>query len=230
VPGIGLQLTINPAMRGFDVNPGDQQAGAYVSGYITGTSGSLVVTYTAQLVVTGTVTPGTVGALTLFNYEWYIFGDTNSVSLGTHMTLNSGTQVTLQGCTVNTSSQNFTVTLPTISTHGFTATGSTAGETGFNINLACQTGTTVFVTMATANANATAGVINPTTGTGFATNVGVQLLNGSQTPITFNTAQNVGASPNGTLAVPYFARYYQTGTTVTAGQVSATATFTMSYQ
>jgi type 1 fimbria pilin len=245
VTGIALQLTISPAMRGYDQNPGDQQPNAYMVGYVGEPGGTLTVSYAAQLIVTGAVTPGTISALTLLNYEWYIYGCANcngastSASLGTHLTINGGTTVSLQGCTVNTSSAAFTVTLPTVASSALRTTGSTAGETPFNINLSCQTGTTVLITMSAANANATnAGVINPTTGTGFATNVGVQLLyagtdvNGSVTPapVTFNTAQSLGASPSGSMAIQYHARYFATGTPVAGGNVAATATFTMSYQ
>jgi type 1 fimbria pilin len=245
VTGIALQLTISPGMRGYDQNPGDQQPGAYVIGYVPEPSGTLTVSYTAQLIVTGAVTPGTISALTLFNYEWYIYGCANcngastSASLGTHLTVNAGTKVSLQGCTVNAGSTGLTVTLPTIASRALSTTGSTAGETPFNINLSCQAGTTVLITMSAANANATnTGVINSTTGTGFATKVGVQLLyagtnvNGSvtPTPVTFNTAQNLGASPSGAMAIQYYAQYFATGTPVTAGNVAATATFNMSYQ
>lgn len=245
VKGIALQLTIGPGMRGYDQNPGDQQPNAYVIGYVPEPSGSLAISYTAQLIVTGAVTPGTISALTLFNYEWYIYGCSNcnsastSASLGTHLTVTAGTTVSLQGCTVDTGSAAFTVTLPTIAATALATTMSSAGETPFNINLTCQAGTTVLITMAAAKANALyTGVINSTTGTGFATNVGVQLLyagtnvNGAvtPTPVTFNTAKSLGASPNGAMAIQYYAQYFATGTPVTAGNVAATATFTMSYQ
>jgi type 1 fimbria pilin len=239
VPGIGLQLTMSPAMRGYDVNPGDQQSGSYIVGYVTGTSGSLSVNYSAQLIVTGAVTPGTISAQTLFNYEWYIYAYDNSTTIGTSLTLNSGTQVSLQGCTVNTASQNLAVTLPTVGSTDFTGLGSSSGRTPFSINLSCQAGTTMYITMSTANPNGTyTGVVQPTTGTGYAGNIGVQVLyagnssSGNQTPtaVTFNQAQNLGASPSGSLSLLYDAQYFQTGTAVTAGNVSATVTFTMSYQ
>lgn len=238
VPGIGLQLTMNTPMRGYDVSQGDQQSGAYIAGYITATSGSVTLGYTAQLIVTGTVTPGTVNAATLFNYEWYIYGYNNSQVLGTSLT-NSSAQVSLQGCSVNTASQNLTVTLPTVGSTDFTGTGASTGRTPFNIGLSCQTGTTMLITMSTASPNGTySGVVQPTSGTGYAKNVGVQVLYGgnsvsgstSPTPVTFNSAQNLGASPNGSLSLQYYAQYFQTGTPVSAGNVSATVTFTMSYQ
>jgi type 1 fimbria pilin len=238
VPGIGLQLSISPGMRGYDVSAGDQQSGSYIVGYVTGTSGSLTVNYTAQLIVTGTVTPGTVSATTLFNYEWYIYAYNISQPMGTSLT-NSSAQVSLQGCTVNTASQAFTVTLPTVGSTDFTGVGSSSGRTPFNIGLTCQTGTTMYITMSTANPNSTyVGVVQPTTGSGYAGNIGVQVLYGGNsvsgsatpTPVTFNSAQNLGASPNSSVSLQYYAQYFQTGTPVSAGNVSATVTFTMSYQ
>jgi type 1 fimbria pilin len=238
VTGIGLQLTMSPGMRGYDVSSGDQQSGSYIVGYVTGTSGSLSVNYTAQLIVTGAVTPGTVNATTLFNYEWYIYAYNDSQTMGTSLT-NSSAQVSLQGCTVNTASQAFAVTLPTVGNTAFTGVGSSAGMTPFNIGLACQAGTTVSITMSTASPNGTyAGVVQPTTGSGYAGNIGVQVLyggnnvSGASTPkaVTFNSAQTLGASPSGSLSLQYYAQYFQTGTPVSAGNVSATVTFTMSYQ
>lgn len=244
IPGIGIQLTMNPAMSGYDQNPGDQQTNAYVVGSISAPSGTLAVNYTAQFIVTGTVTPGTLTSKALLpNFEWYIYGcgcnASTSASLGTNLTINGGATVSLQGCTVNSDSTGLTVTLPTMASNAFPGAGFGAGMTPFNINLSCQTGTTVFITMSTSNANATyTGVINPTTGTNFAKNIGVQLLyagtnaNGYVTPtaVTFGSAQNLGASPGGTMSVQYYAQYFDTGTPVTAGNVSATATFTMTYQ
>jgi type 1 fimbria pilin len=65
--------------------------------------------------------------------------------------------------------------------------------------------------------------------TGTAANVNVQLLDGSFNPVTFGTAQSLGAAPNGTLSIPYYAQYYATGA-AGAGSVKASATFTMTYQ
>ena len=244
--GIGIRLTISPAMRGYDQNPGDQQPNAYVVGYVPAPGGGTSVNYSAQLIVTGATNAnsiGTISSQTLLNYEWYSYGCSNcngastSASLGTTLTINSGSTVALQGCSVNTASQNLTVTLPTIGSTSLTGAGTFAGQTSFPITLTCQPGTTMFITMTTANPNGTyAGVVQPTAGD--AKNVGVQVLyggnssTGSITPtaVTFNSAQNLGASPNGALSLQYYAQYFQTGTPVGTGHVSATVTFTMSYQ
>jgi type 1 fimbria pilin len=125
------------------------------------------------------------------------------------------------------------VTLPAVSATAFTGNGSTAGQQLFQLQLNCISGKNLSITLSTTNGfgAATLGVISNTTGTGYATNVGVQILqqNGS-TAVTFNKAISEGATQNGTMNLPFFAQYYQTSnTSVTAGNVSATATYTLTY-
>lgn len=125
------------------------------------------------------------------------------------------------------------VTLPAASATAFTGIGSTTGQQSFQVQLNCVSGANLNITLSTTNGygNANLGVISNTTGTGYATNVGVQILqqNGT-TPVTFNTAISEGATQNGAMNLPFFAQYYQTSNSaVTTGQVSATATYTLTY-
>ncbi|WP_114239620.1 fimbrial protein [Dyella sp. C9] len=230
VTGVGVQLTMNPGMSSYDVTPGDQQSGAYIAGYVNGSSGSLAISYTAQLIVTGTVSAGTISSITFGKYEWYIYGYNISQTLSKSLTLNSGTVISLPTCTVNSASQNLTVTLPSVSTSAFTGVGSTAGTTAFSIGLSCPNGANnVSVTLTGTNPSSTAnGVLLPTSG--GAGGVGVQVLNQSGTAITWGTAISFGKAAAGNVTLPFFARYYQTTSPVSAGKVSGTATFTMSYQ
>lgn len=230
VAGIGIQLTMTPGMRSYDVNPGDQQPGAFVIGYVTGSSGSVSVSYTAQLVVTGTVSAGTIGGLTLGKFEWYIYAYNASQTLGTSLTIASGTQISLASCSVTTASQNLTVTLPTLSTTALTGNAATAGRTPFNINLTCQSSVNVSITLTSTNQSTIAGVIKPTTGTGYASNIGVQLLDIKMNGIPWGTALSVGKVAAGSVALPFYAQYYQTAATNSPGKVTGTATFTMTYQ
>ena len=201
--------------------------------------GSFTETFTAQLIVTGALTSTSIGSITgiqLMPFWWYIpGGDQNSTSQlisGSTLSLASGTAVTVQACSVNTDSVNKAVVLPPIATTAVTTTGATAGTTQFNINLTCQSGVKAFMTMTTANPATATGVIAPTVGTNYAKNVGVQVLSSisPSTPVTFGTAQSLGATPNGTLTIPYYAQYYVTATPVVAGLVAGTVTFTVSYQ
>lgn len=132
------------------------------------------------------------------------------------------------------------VTLPPVVTSTFTAVGSTAGQTPFNVQLNCQTaGVSISVALSTSSPQAGAtGVIAPTTGAGYAQNVGVQVLtrgtgcNASGTPaaVTFGTPIGEGATPSGTCNLPFAAQYYQTASPAAAGNVTATATYTLTYQ
>jgi type 1 fimbria pilin len=191
---------------------------------------SVTATFTAQLEVTGTVTPGTGTSINLLTFENVTLGST--ISSSSYGSLVSGTfTVASPACTVSAGSVNMTVKLPDIFANALTAAGSTAGKTGFDINLNCQFGTTsptLAVTMTTANAQSGVnGVVAPSTG--GASNVGVQLLNGSSAPIVFNQAQVQTNVANGAVAIPYFAQYYATGTPIGAGNVTATVTFNLTY-
>ncbi len=135
---------------------------------------------------------------------------------------------TAPACQVNTS--NITVTLPTVTNQAFSGVGSVAGTTAFQIGLICSRGAIVRITLDTATPVAgRPGVIAASSG--GVSGLGVQVLDSSgTTPVQFGTAKTIGATPNGALSVNYYARYYQTGNSVGAGLLGATATFTLSYQ
>lgn len=130
-------------------------------------------------------------------------------------------------CTVTTDPTH--VTLPVVPAGAFQGKGSTAGETAFAIQLRCSAGLALSVTLDTNRpAAGTTGVIAAQRGTGYAQGIGIQVLDQNGQPVTFKHPIQVGPTPGGALAVRYIARYYQTGK-ISPGQVSATATFTLSY-
>ncbi|QNK03051.1 fimbrial protein [Dyella telluris] len=241
VAGIGLQLTITPGMSGYDSTPGDQQANAYMVGNVPAPSGSLTVTYTAQLVVInnngGQIGYGTIQGTTLLNYYWYVRGCQSlsggcngaqvSASLNSTLSLNGGAVVALPTCTIDAGSQNKAVTLPAITTTTMNGKGNTSGLTAFSIGLTCQSGANLSVTLTSSQSTSTAGVMNST---GSANGVGVRLLDQNQQPIQWNTATALGTVSSTTVSLPYYAQYYQTGNNVTIGKVSAQATITVAYQ
>lgn len=193
---------------------------------------TVTATFTAQLVKTGPIAPGTVSSINLLQ-----FFDRNSnftgasAAFGT-LVLNP-VIVNVSSCTVSTSKKNFAVPLPTVSASALNGTGQpVAGTTPFNIQYTCNAGSSLYITLDTNTPGTAAGVILPpascTTGTPAA-NVAVRLLKGDQQPVNFGIAQPLGSSPSGTLTIPYYAQYYATGSPVGAGAVCATATFTMSY-
>lgn len=128
------------------------------------------------------------------------------------------------------------VTLPAIAPTALPNNGSTAGQTPFNIRLNCQAyNHNLQITLATAahSGNNSLGVIAPTGGNGFANRVGIQLLQGPActTAVTWNQPINEGNPPNGEMDLPFCAQYYRTSNkTISAGTVSGTATYTLTYQ
>lgn len=252
LPGLALQLTASPVQandrawvrggpggtRGFEPGAVTAPASAWQctgkgrNQTCTGTyTGSVSETFTAQLIVTGPVTTGTLSAINLMQFNWYIYGISPSQGYFASLILNS-TVVRPPACTVV--NNNLTVTLPTVYTSTFSTTGSVTGQTPFNLQLNCSAGTNVSITLTPgtpAYTNAQ-GVLTNTSGPGYAGNMGVQLFQDSSctSAIVFNSAIPEGTTPNGSMSLPFCASYYQTGTPVTAGRVTATATYTLTYQ
>lgn len=231
VPGVALVVTASPVQASDNscLRCGPGSTAGFEPVAITYPAASATSTFTAKLVKTGPITPGSLGTIRLMQFWWYIYGKTASVGPLSSLTF-SGGNVTVVACSVNTDSQTLNLTLPTVSTNALPSAPSTAGRLGFKINLSCQSGSNVSIMLSTANPGSAAGVIAPSTGTGQAQNIGVQLLDGNLNAVTFNTTKSLGATPNGTLSIPYYAQYYRTGTPITSGQVTATATYTLTYQ
>jgi type 1 fimbria pilin len=125
------------------------------------------------------------------------------------------------------------VTLPTVMASNFSGPNSTAGQTGFDVKLTCSASTNLSITLATsspATGVSGTGVIAPTSGSGMAQGIGVQIRDGNGNPISFNTVIPAGTTSSGPYAIPFQARYYQTAAVISGGNVSATATYTLTYQ
>ena len=206
-------------------------AGAVNGGYgwkaaTVTTNAPTTITLTFQFMKTGAIAGGTIASENLVG-TYYYYGQPSAKSTGPLTTITlSSTLVTVQACSVNTDSTGLGVNLPTVSTQALKTATTVAGRTRFNINLTCQTGSKVSITMSPSSAGTATGTI---ASTGVAKNVNVQLLDGSFTPVDFTKTTSLGATPSGTLSIPYYAQYYATDT-VGAGSVKASATFTMTYQ
>lgn len=141
-------------------------------------------------------------------------------------------------CTVsNASSSVVAVTLPDVPKSSFTAQGSVAGLTPFNLDLTgCPTtpsGVQVGATFTGASIDSSAaGTIKNTTGATFS-NVNVQMTDSTGTAINLSSNSNpvsAAISGTGTSTLSYKAQYYQpTATAVTAGLVTASVTYTLTY-
>lgn len=150
--------------------------------------------------------------------------------------INATIKIQVPTCNVDPGSVNKVVTLPSV-TAAQLATNPTPGSTPFSLQLVnCPAGQTVVINLNTSSPYASAtGVIAPTTGTGYANNVGVQILKADgTTPVNFGDdpaqAINTGTTAGSSYAINLFARYYRTATPVTAGSVKGLATYTINYQ
>lgn len=239
IPGISYRLLHPDASTPLELYPN----------YRTG-SGIFSVPTNLQLVYTGPYLPSNNSTLTGELSRWQVdICDNPRFRRGNYRDCRNGTvaprpveifninaNITIQipTCTVSTASANELVTLPTIGTQPLAGLGSWAGQTHFSLQLTqCADALDVYVTLNTATPEGTPGVIAPTTGTGYATGVGVQLLKAdAATPVTFGTPLLTGSTQgsNSSYAIDLFARYYQTAATVTPGTVKAIATFTIGYQ
>lgn len=196
----------------------------YGGGSIGSGQWNLSITSGLELVKIGPITNGqTIGSTNLGNWVYANNVTAESFNLQTSLTFVYPT------CSVNTSTIN--VTLPTVSNTAFNGVGTVAGATVVPISLQCASGSQLYIQFDTATpASGFTGVIAAATGTGRAKNIGVQLIDQTFVPVTFGTPALVGSTPDGPMNLTYYARYYQTATPVAAGTVSATATFTLSYQ
>jgi major type 1 subunit fimbrin (pilin) len=160
------------------------------------------------------------------------------VARATDGTITFNGKVLSSTCTVSNAAGGIvTVTLPDVVKTVFTAQGSTAGLTPFSLNLTgCPTTPSGVVVGASfsgnANIDGTTGAIQNTSGVGYS-NVEVQMTNASGTAINLSTTPNpVSATINGSGAatLSYQAQYYQpTATAVTAGTVTTSVAFTLTY-
>lgn len=211
-------------------------------------SGTFSVTSNLQLVYTGPYLPPNNSTLTgqlsqwkidicsnpTFKYNGNYKGCGGSVAARPVETFNINANILIQvpTCNISSDSVSKTVTLPSINTSQFSGTPPTAGTTPFSLQLTnCPSKLGVVITLATSNPQpSTTGVIAPS-GSGYASGIGVQILNANGiTPVTFGTAISTGTTSASNYTINLFARYYQTGATISAGSVKGIATYTLNYQ
>lgn len=244
IPGISYRLLHPDASNDLALYPN----------YPVGSGSSTYsVTTNLQLVYTGPYLPPNNSTLTGQLSQWkidicsgYVFGgqcftgffQPLPVAPAPVETFNISAIIKIQvpTCNVDPGSVGKTVTLPSVTAAQLTA-NPTPGATSFSLQLVnCPANQKVFINLNTANPYTSVnGVIAPTTGTGYASNVGVQILNADgTTPVTFGDdpaqAINTGTTSGSSYAINLFARYYRTATPVTGGSVKGIATYTINYQ
>jgi type 1 fimbria pilin len=220
--------------------------GGYTSAPIAAPGNGALPDLLAQLVVSGPVDSGY--ALTSLPTVTVTFTPTGSCpwSTGTGNTLPtsaSNSAVVPITCTVTTPSVN--VDLPAVSLAALNAVGRTAGDTRFPIGLNCAPGANVYITLSDATTPANTSPLLTLAPDSTAQGIKLRILN-STGPVEFGPdSADAGTSHQWLLGasesvggVSLTVQYYRddmdaTGNNpapVTAGSVSAQATFTLSYQ
>lgn len=248
----GLAVLVNGSPVATSSNSGNPSLDGPTStaGYVPGSvsctsnncSGTVTANYTATLIKTGPIAPGNIPSINLIPFWWYIPGDPTygtSISLNANLILPAIT-VTTPSCTLTTGSQNIAVTLPGVPASSLSTAGQVGGRTGFSIAVTGCPSSVSSITTYFYGGNvdtATGNLLNK----GSATNVEVQLLNGSGGSASAlsvidlrgaqATAQNssVFNVSGGNAALNYYAQYIASGGAATAGSVSTSVTFTIAY-
>ena len=237
IPGISYRL----------LHPDSSTLLALYPNYPTG-SGTFSVASNLQLVYTGPYLPPNNSSLTGQLSQWKIdiCSSPNLTKQGSYRSCNTGVTaqpvetfnisatilIQVPTCNVDPGSVNKTVTLSNITTVQLSGQGTTAGTTPFSLQLInCPSNQHVYITLDSTNAQSGAtGVIAPTSGSNYATGVGVQILQSdANTPVTFGGIIDTGTTSASSYAIGLYARYYQTGTSVSAGLVNGVATYTLNY-
>jgi type 1 fimbria pilin len=242
IPGISYRL-LHP------------DASNYLALYPNYPVGSGSATYSVatnlQLVYTGPYLPPTNSTLTGQLSQWQVDICNGSVVwfLGYYcqggsiaprpvetFNINATIKIIVPTCNVDPGSLNKVVALPAVTVAQLNS-NPTPGSTPFALQLVnCPANQKVFINLNTSNPYTSVnGVIAPTAGTGYAANVGVQILKADgSTPVTFGDdpaqAINTGTTAGSNYSINLFARYYRTAAPVTGGSVKGIATYTINYQ
>lgn len=149
-------------------------------------------------------------------------------------TINITGKVVADTCVISVnSSPTSTVALPTVTTNTLSTVGSVAGKTSFTIGLTgCDNNVTgAQMAFNGSNVDGTTGNLNNASGAGNS-NVQVQLLNNASTAINTSSQLNAPliAVSSGAGSTTMYAQYKATSAAATAGLVSTSVGFTLTYQ
>lgn len=161
------------------------------------------------------------------------FADTTTVNGGA---VHFKGEIVNAACAVDAGSVDQTVQLGQVRSAKLSKEGNTSTAVGFNIQLNdCDTSVAqkAFVAFSgtAVDANNNSVLALQSSAAGGATNVGVQILDKTGTPLALDGASFSAATTlnDGTNIIPFQARYYATGA-ATAGTANADATFKVQYE
>ncbi|MDR3426676.1 fimbrial protein [Silvimonas sp.] len=179
-------------------------------------------------IIGGTVNSAVMGVLASYDNSTYPSMGTTPVNF-----VNTPVIVTVLSCVT----PDVTVDLKTHKASELTGPGTYTNATSFQIALnSCPAGMNTVsyqIDPTTTVIDASNAVVALDTASATpATGVGVQILDGAGNPIQLSTRlamPDYSTGTGGSYSIPLQARYYQTGTTVGAGEGNTSLTFTMTY-
>ncbi|WP_406675598.1 fimbrial protein [Klebsiella pneumoniae] len=138
-------------------------------------------------------------------------------------------RISTAGCSVNDATPAL-IKLPAAMLDHFGGVGKTTGDTPFALQLDCNSAVTISLRVDGAEPLSARGhgVLRNDATDDRAQGIGVQLLYHRQ-PVALNHEMTLGSASAGRFILQLTARYYQTRPRITAGQVSAVATYTLHY-
>jgi major type 1 subunit fimbrin (pilin) len=148
-------------------------------------------------------------------------------------TINFVGEITDVACTVDTNSQNLTVTLGRVASTAFTGAGSTAAPTQFQLILRdCPvSANSAVVKFDGTSVEGDNSMLALATGVNAATGVAIQLTDASQQIVKlYENSARYDLLPDVDNNLDFIARYKAISETVTAGVANATTQFTIIYQ
>lgn len=168
------------------------------------------------------------------------FGLVSAATQAATTTVNGGTvhfkgEVVEAACAVDAGSVDQTVQLGQVKTSTLADANKTSSPVGFNIQLddcnVSSTKTASIIWNGT-QGGATNVLALQSSSAGGATNVGIQVLDQTGTPVVFDgaTASAANTLSTGTNTLPFQARYISLNGGATAGTANADATFKVQYQ
>lgn len=217
VPGIGIQLRSGD---GTKIPPWTVAISSIAQGMGVGSP-----QFQIQIVKTGPVGSGSINAADIPRID-YILNSSNTIIY--YLAATGSLNITVPGCTVTAP----TVPLGTHSIAEFTGTGYTTAPIDFNVTLSnCPTAGFIFYQFDDVNGyeSMAQSIVKLQSGTGFASGLGVQLLNATTlSPSPMGAPQPLTTGPSN-FSLPFKARFYQTASTVTTGIAKAAIGITLTY-
>lgn len=236
IPGVGLRWYLSGPISGryqfSSTNLNDTSTKIGVAFPYSGGEKTYVIQHTFEIIKTGSVSGGS------FKFpNFFVKTSPNSFLGGLYeMNLNSFTfpEVKVMAPTCQLIKDNISVVMGRVNIDNFRGPGSFTKENLFSIDLRCEAGTRINLTLDnTYQINEYPGAIRVSNALQAATGVGIQILRNSSAgynPVKLGESQIIGVADDGINSIKLAARYVQTGKQISGGQANGALTFVLNYQ